>query len=464
MSADVIVLTPKTPDLRSLLAGLFAGGPELGLVAADDGAVLRLCDRAGRPLVSVEAPLLVHTPGEAERLLGPDVPAPPVPYWWTEIRASSAAPEAEVLARSVGGRLTTLLGGAVWPRGAATTRSVDVSEEPAAPDLPETVDVLTESTAVVLSDRPVLALTTWLADILRTSATAGRALHLVTPARARLTLPLRRALGGAPNRWVVRDPRGGYYDGLSGVPLAWQGGTFTPTGAPVADAYGQPSGAGPGHQLTVTFRTVHAPDAGLTLGLGLETAWRHLTGAPPVGWGTAEPVNLPWSPHQVTDLARERSPAPTHLVAAGAPDRPAVATLRVSRTTAGVAQDVTLTAGYASAADVPLDAVESLAAHLVDEHHLTTMLTTLRAARADLTVPPLLEGPPTPLSFTLGARDVSAIGLTRALHAPDGPHTRQLGSRAEPAVHYLLGDGTSTHSRTVLRNLTAHLRRASTAS
>ncbi|WP_340378929.1 DUF6177 family protein [Streptomyces sp. SS7] len=459
MTKDVIALTPKTPDQASLLAALHAGGPDLELTATDDDAVIQLCTAAGRPLVSVEAPLLVHVPGEAERLLGAGTTAPDPPYWWTEVRASTATPEAERLAQSVGGRLTMLLGGAIWPPGAAHTSRVTVPDEPPGTQDVPTVDALTDSTAVVLSDRPLLPLTAWLSDTLRAAARSNRALHLVTPPHVRLTLPLRTALGGAPNRWVVQDPQGGYYDGLSGARLAWQGGTFAPIDGTLADAF--TAGAAPTEhrQLTLTFRAVHVPDERLVLGRALEAAWRHLTDSPPLGWGTAEPANLPWSPHQLTDLARDRAPAPTHLVAVGAPGRPAsIATQRVARTTAGVAEEITLTLGYERPQDMPLDTLESLAATLVTEHALTTMLVTVRAARADLTLPPGVEGPPLPVSFTLGPRDVKSIGLPRAERPPIPAQPHRLGSPASPALHYPLGDGTAPESWRTLQTLTTHLK------
>ncbi|GAA3788330.1 hypothetical protein GCM10022403_023500 [Streptomyces coacervatus] len=464
MTKDVIALTPKMPDTRSLLAGLHAGGPELSLTATDDGAVLQLCTTGGRPLVSVEAPVLVHVPGEAKRLLGPQVTAPELPFWWTETRASTAVPEAEHLAGSVCGRLTMLLGGTSWPPGAAHTVHVPVPDD-STDEQPQTppsalpiVDVLTESTAVVLADRPLAPLTAWLTDILRTTAQTNRALHLVTPPHVRLTLPLRTALGGAPNRWVIQAPAGGYYDGLSGVQLTWQNGTFAPTDTTVADAFTAASTPPEQRQLTVSFRTVHAPDPDLVLGRALEAAWHHLTGAAPTGWGTAEPVNLPWSPRQLTDLARDRAPAPTHLIAIGNPAHPAIATHRITRTTAGVAEDTTLTLGYATPTEVPLNTLESLAATLVGSHGLTTMLTTLRNGRTDLTLPAHLEAPPLPVSFTLGPRDVRAVGLTHARRPPLATKPRQLGSPSYPALHYLLGDGTDAGAWTALQSLTSHLK------
>ncbi|TWV56252.1 hypothetical protein FRZ03_05055 [Streptomyces misionensis] len=468
MTKDVIALTEEMPDAAALLAALHAGGPDLGLAATDDGAVIQLCTAAGRPLVSVESPLLVHVPGEAERLLGPEVTPPEPPYWWTETRASTAVPTAEPLAASVCGRLKMLLGGTTWPRTADGTAVVETAGDdgngltasPLTDGALPAVDVLTESTAVVLADRPVLPLTTWLSAVLRAAAASGRAVHLVTPHHVRLTLPLRMALGGLPNRWVVQNPAGGYYDGLSGAELAWRGGTFAPSKTPttVADIFSENVRPTTERRLTVALRTVHSPDADLVLGAALETAWRHLTGTSPIGWGTAEPINLPWSPRQLTDLARSRSPEPTHALVIGTPDRPAVASHRTSRTEAGVAEDATLSIGYPTAGQVPLDTIEPLAAELVDSHGLTTMLTTVTAAGADLTLAPLLTAPPVPVAFTLGARDVRAIGLTHARHPPLAVRPVRLGTAADPALHYPLGDGTDASAWSALQALAAHLK------
>jgi len=136
----------------------------------------------------------------------------------------------------------------------------------------------------------------------------------------------------------------------------------------------------------------------------------------PSGWGTAEPVNLPWSPGRLTELARDRAPEPTHLLVTGHPHRPALAWIRVTRTTAGVEQDMTLTLGYGEDEQPPLDAIAPLAETLVSEHGLTTMLTSVRRASRDLT------------------------------------------TAAEPALHYPLGDGSDAGALVELRRLADHLR------
>ncbi|WNZ11321.1 DUF6177 family protein [Streptomyces sp. 11x1] len=497
MTRDVIALTPKMPDVWALMASLYAGGSDLDLSAAAEGAVVQLHGPGGRPLVSVESPVLVQVPGEAERLLGQSA-APP--YWWTEARASTAVPEAERLAGVVCGRLNALLGGSTWPPGAASTKVVDVSAVPSAGSGQPAVDVVTENAAVVLIDRPVVALTSWLAEIMRTAVVSRRSLQIVTPGGVRLTPAARTTLARVPNRWVVQDPECGYYDGLSGAVLRWRDGAFSPAfaedgtaavaaaftrgtrgaaGAPANrtadDRTGGPTGNtsdatavaphnapadedAPGRQLIVALRTVHRADEHLLLGGALEAAWKALTGTAPAGWGTAEPVNLPWSPRQLTDLARERAPEPSQLLVVGTPDRPAMATVRVTRTTKGVEEDTVLTLGYAADEDPPLDRIEALADTLVREHGLRTMLTSVRAARADLTTAPRLEGPPIPHAFTLGPDDVHTIGLDRARRPPVQVLPKHLGPTTRPALHYPLGDGTDPGAWERLQQLTAHLK------
>ncbi|MFF6874481.1 DUF6177 family protein [Streptomyces sp. NPDC012474] len=461
MTKDVIALTPEMPDLPTLLAGLYAGGPDLGVNTTADGAVVQLCARDGRPLVSVEAPILVQVPGETTRLLDHAVADGPV--WWTEARASTAVAEAARLAGSFAGRLATALGGTVWPPEAATTDVVpltsDVSAAPATGS--PAVDVLTATTAVVIQDRPLIAMTSWLSDALRSAAGAERALQIVTPPTARLTLPTRTALRGLPNRWVVQDPDHGYYDGLSGAVLHWKNGTFTPVhdeqGATRAAEAFTPAPDTGDRQLILTLRTRHPAGENLVLGHALETAFRHLTGAPPAGWSTAEPVNLPWSTRQLTDLARTRAPRPSWLVAVGHPTRPALATVRVLRTPGGVEEDITLALGYGSDETPPLDAIEELATVLDTEHGLFTLLTTVRAARRDLTVPPSLEAPPVPVAFTLGSAEAEAIGQARAGHPPLGLMPTRLGLAGKPSLHYPLGDGTDPDAWSTFQHLIRHL-------
>ncbi|MEV5198879.1 DUF6177 family protein [Streptomyces sp. NPDC053720] len=461
MTQDVIALTPQMPDTRTLLAGLLAGGPDLRVNRAGDGSVAQLCTAAGQALVSVEAPRYVQVPGEAARLLGPDVDAES-PVWWTEARATSAVEGAARLAGSVAGRLVAVHGGDIWPREAGHTDVVTDLADAVTEVAPIGVDLLTDKAAVVIQGRPVVAATTWLTDVVRNAARTERELQIVTPPGTRLTFPARTLLDGLPSRWVMSDPGCGYYDGLSGAVLRWHEGRFThATGdrPQVANAFRPRTGIEGERQLLLSIRTVHPADEHLVLGGALEQAWRTLTGAPPAGWATSEPVSALWSPRQLTDLARTRAQQslPTWAVAIGSPDRPAIATVRTARTLLGVEEHITLAVGYRADQHAPVDAMPELAESLAARHNLATMIGQLRTARADLTTPAHHEPPSVPLSFTLGPDAVADLGLDHARRALTGTAPAQLGPAPRPALHFTLGDGADPAAWQRLRQINDHL-------
>jgi hypothetical protein len=113
MTSDVVALLAGMPDPKVIVAGMAAAGEDLGVRHAANGAVLQLCDADGRPLVSIEVPLLVQVPGEVERLLGAETAERvSTPVWWLEARARDGRGE---LARAVAEELVRRLGGVVWP-------------------------------------------------------------------------------------------------------------------------------------------------------------------------------------------------------------------------------------------------------------------------------------------------------------------------------------------------------------
>lgn len=433
MTTDLIALTRRMPDPRTLAAALAAAGPDLRLRPLGDGSVLQLCDEQGRPLLSVEAPIDVRVPGEPARLLGADA-APDGPVWWTEARAATGVPAAEVLAAAFVSHLAQRLDGRVWPpdrRVPVPAAAQDTAAPPSAPEpvaAQPAVDVLTERAAVAIQDRPVIAMTGWLANAYAGCAATHRALQIVTPPGARLTMPLRTVLSDPPHRWVVRDETCGYYDGLTGAVLRWQDGHFRPPGDPergdnpMAAAFTGPEAADAG-QVLLSFRVSRPADEELLLGGALEEAFRVLTGAPPAGWGTSEPVALPWSRERLTLPARSRMPDGSWFTVVGGPDRAAIATLRVARTPDGVDEEVVLAVGHGPEDEIPLAGFRSLAAELAARHGLVSLVAQCRAARADLTVPAHFEPLPVPLVFALGPSTVAEIGANHARHAPIRPLT-----------------------------------------
>lgn len=470
MTQGVIALTPQMPDAKALLAALHAGGPDLRVNRAAGGAVAQLCADDGQLLVSVEAPRYLQVPGETARLLGAGLPVRE-PVWWTEVRASSGVEAARRLAGSVAGRLAVLLGGTTWPREAGHTDVVavprgqgDTAGAPGRLGVLADLDASTDTALVALHDRPVLAVTTWLTEAIRAAGRSGRELCLVTSRNTRLTLPARTLLERGPARWVVLDPEHGYYDGLSGAVLHWHEGRLAPA-APAADdrpriaeAFRPSAGPSGERQLLLSLRTVHPAREHLVLGGALEETWQLLTGAPPAGWATAEPVNAPWSPRQLTDLARTRArrSQPTWSVVVGTPDRPAIATLHIAHTRAGVEEHITLALGHTADEDPPLDRLPELAETLATHHNLATMITELRPARADLTTPAHYEPPSIPVSLTLGPDATADLGLGHAHKASPDTTPAHLGPTTRPALHYTLGDGTDPTAWQRLRRIDQH--------
>jgi hypothetical protein len=116
MSRDVIALVTMMPDAPALLAGMAAAGEGLLVHTHAGGAVVRLTDDGGHPLLTIEAPVLVAVPGEVARLLDDKAAEQvPTPAWWIEARAAGTPPDAVDLAYRFADEVVRRLGGVVWP-------------------------------------------------------------------------------------------------------------------------------------------------------------------------------------------------------------------------------------------------------------------------------------------------------------------------------------------------------------
>lgn len=301
------------------------------------------------------------------------------------------------------------------------------------------VDILTDTTAVLLQDRPVVGLWPGLVDALIAAADRGIGIQLVTPATSRLTVPLRMALL-AEHQWVVHAPGRGYVDGLSGGGLRWEDGAFVPAGT--GGAGGVAGGDTAGRQLWLTIELRHE-DQPSAFGLGVEAACRALTGEPPLGWGPAEPVTQPWRPEELTAVAVDRAPRPTLVTFVGGSARPAIGTLEVTGATARPAQSATLVVGYPATEDPPLSALPALADTLAREHDLSLFFAVLRPGREDLTLPaptgPVPAGDAgTPVGLAVGPAARGGLSAADALCLEGA---RPIGPRHRGTAWYDLPDG-----------------------
>lgn len=158
-------------------------------------------------------------------------------------------------------------------------------------------------------------------------------------------------------------------------------------------------------------------------------------------------------------MAFTRAPEPTWFVVVGSPGRPGLATVRISRTKAGVEEDVTLAFGYGADEQPPLEALHRVAEALVTRHRLQSMLVQLRKARRDLLVPPRFEGPGVPLAFVLGSEEVRRMPDDRARRTPLAEQPLRLGPKARPAYYYPLpGNPSDLSGWSVFEQLMRHLK------
>ncbi|MWA07194.1 hypothetical protein F8568_044035 [Actinomadura sp. LD22] len=297
---------------------------------------------------------------------------------------------------------------------------------------------------VVLSDRPVVALSPAVSQALAECEGTNRTLQLVTSPTSRLTLPLRASKA----QWLVHDD--GYYEGLTGRPMQWNGSAFVPLpdARDYAPAYTTAPTAPIGSQLVLTFQARHAPAA--VLGLHTEKLMRLLTGEPPKGWGLAEPLQHPWSPEELT--LHTASASSSRIIVIGASSRPAMATSDFTPLVppaSGIAEMTTLTIGYTDDEDPPIPQLPSFIDLLSADHPLTALLAQLIPGRADLTTEPRWTGSSAPIGLASAGTYTGPPGFSR----------KRLGPSDAPITWFQLGDGYSPEYWQRHQDLLAHLRR-----
>ncbi|WP_103935524.1 DUF6177 family protein [Thermomonospora echinospora] len=311
------------------------------------------------------------------------------------------------------------------------------------------VDIVTAKSTVVIQDRPLVPLSSWLTDVMARCAGTGQVLQVLTPHDARITLPLRLALGGPRARWVVQEPGDGYYDGFSGLPLIWDGAMFTPAvqerPEPSATFLRRPPGD-LGHHLVVDLRVRHKATTDLELGGAAEALARALAGTAPRCWGTAEPALVRWSQSELTALCRRRSPRATWLAymgphEAGSAHPPFGGTIRVSRVTSGVKETVAFTVSYGPGREPPLEELAALADRYARAGVLQVLTAQWAPGGPDLTYPARWQGAPVPVALAVGPEGVAETG---AAHAAASDGGRAIGDPGAPGMWYVLGDGTDT--------------------
>ena len=303
------------------------------------------------------------------------------------------------------------------------------------------VDLLTAARAVIISQRPVVGLSSWLTDVISRTADDELTVTLVTPATTRLTLPVRTLVAEGLAQWLVRPADGTFYDGLRGNPVIFDGVDFTDEAGRAAQFDEPPAHPGPPcWQVIISLTVEHRATVQAQLGGALEILTRALTGAPPVGWGVHEPVSQPWNRAELTTLARRRMPLETLLIATGA-DSSMIATIRPGRTQRGLEESVLclINAGPVTrpVEDVARSVREALR-EVADTETVGFAVAHVRPGRGDLTEPGQARATPAPLAILVGPRAVRAIGRARFFR-PSLPIAVDVGRPRAPGLLIGLG-------------------------
>jgi hypothetical protein len=316
-----------------------------------------------------------------------------------------------------------------------------------------TLDLTTLQAAIVLHKRRTVALTAWLLTALQQAAEAHLPLFLVTPPDSKLTAPTASVLIPPHATWVVSHPNG-FYDGLTGTQLTFDGITFTPNPAvrDPAPAFRQPVGHPAfGPNLVVTFRIRHATPA--RLAEAIEVVYENLTQAPPSGWAASEPIALTWNPDEITTYCHDRAPGGTWICHTGLTHRRAIGMTTVHATTEGIEEHTTLHISHHP--DQPTPHLTQTVHDLATDHDLIDLLAHTQPGPADLTTLPIWAGLPTPLGLALGPKALQTIPQTEEL-PPASPVP--VGPPSEPTLWYPIDSHSPPQAWANLDTLISHLR------
>ncbi len=306
-----------------------------------------------------------------------------------------------------------------------------------------TVDLITDTCAVIVCTRPVVGLSSWLVDAVHRAPTMNRILTVVTPPTTRLTLPVHALAASGAVQWLIRLSDTDFYDGIRGTPVRFAGSDFTVDDADAQAAQFHELAEPDAWQVLLTMTVEHRAAVHTQLGAAVEKVASGLTHVKPAGWGVHEPVSERWDAAALTAHARENMPGPVRLTVVGAGRDTMIAGLTAERTDRGVEETVSC---LVNAGNISRDlteiktAVRDTLRDTAAEVTVGFAVAHVMPGRADLTIPGTERAVPLPVSILVGPRAVRALGRDVLLRSPL-PTPTPVGRPRVPGLRFDLGEG-----------------------
>ncbi|MGB3186101.1 MAG: DUF6177 family protein [Ornithinimicrobium sp.] len=344
MSEDWLVTTDRSVQLTELLQALQPWGDTLTLRASADESCTLIIDSADHAVAWITPSVPVTDLADIAR----DHELPGLNAertWWTEVvvpagrHGAQDTPSTRGLARAI----AHAAGGEALPLSTTTGAQRSACVHGGQPVDDVACDVLTDSSAIFLQTRPILAMTGWVTYAMSWAADRGLRAVFVTPNTARLSPVLRHFAGRGGCGWIQQGSDG-MTDGFDGAPLVWDGQAFQPTG-PAAHA---PASNGP-WELLLECEAYHPQASSAPIAHLVSAAQAAVGLATPDTWGLLEPTDRPWDRQVIADQAASTSPNLFRFFTRSA-DAHGICT--VVPKPIGVREDVVVVAGAAGVAEL----------------------------------------------------------------------------------------------------------------
>lgn len=278
------------------------------------------------------------------------------------------------------------------------------------------IDISGPGWVATLSGAPVLSLSVAMSDLLYRAGCAGVAPIVVSGPSSSMTVALASALSDLDGHWVIRTPRGTFYDARTGTELADPSAVLRLP--PAADrklaAEFLPESVNTRMQLMLTFSTRHRTSRAIQLGGVAGDITTLVTGNPPAAWGPTEPVVAPWDRAELTEHSRRRIPNDSRWALVSTAATPMVGGVQVARTSEGIEETTRLHFDQGLPGDPRQEQLTqtALKALSVGASHGVALIGVAfaRIGAPDLTRRPSLELPIEPLALLIGPPGVRELG------------------------------------------------------